>query len=116
MALDLDDLLLALADPTRRGVVDLLSDRPHRAGELAESLDVAPPALSKHLRVLRQRGIVEELRVDEDARVRVFQLRREPFAELRAWLGEVEAFWTDQLGSFKEHAEARARKKRGKRR
>ena len=54
----LDDTLAALADPVRRRAVELLAERPHRAGELAEVLGVAAPAMSKHLRVLRQRGLV----------------------------------------------------------
>lgn len=108
---DLDEILIALADPTRRGVVDLLSEGPCRAGELAESLDTTAPAMSKHLRILRERGLVEEERVPEDARVRVFRLRREPFEELHAWLAEVQSFWTDQLESFKAQAERRRKRK-----
>ena len=64
---DLDSTLMALAEPTRRGIVDLLSQRPHRAGELAETLDMSPPAMSRHLRVLRLRGLIEESRVEHDA-------------------------------------------------
>jgi DNA-binding transcriptional ArsR family regulator len=101
----LDDTLAALADPTRRRVVDLLRRRPYRAGELAGTFGVSAPAMSRHLRVLRQRGLIEERRVDDDARVRVYRLRRERFDELQAWLTQVEAFWTDQLSAFKEHAE-----------
>ena len=68
--------------------------------------------MSRHLRVLRTRGLVEEERVDRDARVRVYRLRPERFAELQTWLEQVEAFWSDQLGAFKAHAE----KTRGRRR
>jgi DNA-binding transcriptional ArsR family regulator len=102
---DLDRTLSALADPTRRRVVELLRERPRRAGELAAAFRVSAPAMSRHLRVLRRRGLVEEERVDEDARVRVYRLRRERFRQLQEWLGEVEAFWTDQLEAFKAHAE-----------
>ena len=108
----LDDILTALADPTRRGVVDLLSERPRRAGELAEALDTSAPAMSKHLRVLRTRGLVEEERDEEDARVRLFRLRREPFAAVASWLSHVESFWTEQLGSYKAHAEGRRKRRR----
>ncbi|HVH43056.1 MAG TPA: metalloregulator ArsR/SmtB family transcription factor [Labilithrix sp.] len=101
----LDRTLAALADPTRRGVVDLLRRRPRRAGELAEALDMSPPAMSRHLRVLRSTGLVEEALDEEDARVRVYTLRKEPFDALRSWLEEVEAFWTLELASFKEYAE-----------
>lgn len=61
--------------------------------------------MSRHLRVLRTRGLIEEERVDDDARVRVYRLRRKPFADLQGWLDEVEAFWSDQLDAFKAHAE-----------
>ncbi len=109
----LDETLAALADPTRRGVVYLLRKRPRRAGELAAAFRMSPPAMSRHLRVLRKRGLVEEERVDDDARIRLYRLRRERFTELQEWLREVEAFWTDQLGSFKAHAErTRRRRKR----
>lgn len=102
---DLDRTFAALADPTRRRVVELLRQRPRRAGELAAAFRVSAPAMSRHLRVLRRRGLVEEERVDEDARVRVYRLRRERFRQLQEWLGEVETFWTDQLDAFKAHAE-----------
>ncbi len=111
-ARNLDDTLSALADPTRRRVVDLLRQRPRRAGELAAAFKVSAPAMSRHLRVLRTRGLIEEDRVDHDARLRVYRLRPEPFTELQAWLREVEVFWTDQLGAFKAHAE---RTRKGKR-
>jgi DNA-binding transcriptional ArsR family regulator len=115
-AATIDDTLAALADPARRRTIELLRDRPRRAGELAEAQGLAPPAMSKHLRVLRTHGLVEEERgrPDDDARVRVYRLRREPFDELGAWLAEVEAFWDDQLRAFKAHAE-RSSGKRSKR-
>jgi DNA-binding transcriptional ArsR family regulator len=100
---DLDGTLAALADPTRRGVVELLRRSPRRAGELADAFDVSPPAMSRHLRVLRTRGLVEEARGEDDARVRVYRLRREPFDDLRRWIEQVEAFWGDQLDAFREH-------------
>jgi DNA-binding transcriptional ArsR family regulator len=109
----LDRTLAALADPTRRGVVDLLRRRPHRAGELSTALSMSAPAMSRHLRVLRGSGLIEEADdagVD-DARARVYRLRRAPFAQVRQWLDEVEGFWADQLEAFKAHAE----KTRGKR-
>jgi len=102
---DLDRTLAALADPTRRGVIDLLRRRPRRAGELASAFDMNPPAMSRHLRVLRLTGLVQEDGLEEDARVRVYRLRPEPFAALRDWLDQVQAFWEDQLASFKLHAE-----------
>lgn len=107
----LDDTLAALADPTRRRVVELLRERPRRAGELAAEFRASPPAMSRHLRVLRTRGLVEEERVDDDGRVRVYRLRREPFEGLQEWLAELESFWSDQLESFAAHVARRPRDK-----
>jgi len=109
----LDGTLSALADPTRRGVIDLLRTQPRRAGELASQLGMSPPAMSRHLKVLRQTGLIEPASDDADARAKVYRLRPEPFSALRDWLDQVERFWGDQLASFKAHAEARG--KRGKR-
>ena len=105
---DLDATLTALADPTRRHVVDVLRQGPRPAGELAASAATSAPAMSRHLRVLRASGLVEAAVDGADARVRVYRLRREPFTALQAWLDQVQAFWTDQLGAFKAHAEAAA--------
>lgn len=105
MVSDIDAALAALAEPTRRRVVDLLRERPRRAGELAGALDMSAPAMSRHLRVLRRSGLVEETSPESDARVRVYRLRPEQFTALRAWLDQVEAFWSEQLGAFKALAE-----------
>ena len=105
MVNDVDATLSALADPTRRRIIELLRDRPQRAGELVAAFDTSAPAISRHLRVLRRSGLVSEHGVDDDARVRVYQLQQEPFVALQAWLDQVQAFWTDQLGAFKEHVE-----------
>ncbi|MFZ5896625.1 MAG: ArsR/SmtB family transcription factor [Myxococcota bacterium] len=109
--MSLDQTFSALADPTRRGVVELLLDEPRRAGELAEALHMSFPAMSRHLRVLRQSGLVEEERSEGDSRVRMYRLRQEPFGDLRTWLERVESFWQEELSSFKRHVEQRARKK-----
>ena len=105
MKVKVDETLAALSDPTRRQVVELLRDGPRRAGELAELTRSSPPAMSRHLRVLRQTGLVEAETGDDDARLRLYRLRRKPFADLQAWLDQVAAFWDEQLGSFKRHAE-----------
>lgn len=104
-AADLDTTLAALADPTRRGVVDLLHRGPRRAGELADALAMTPAAMSRHLRVLRTSGLVEETHDGDDARVRTYRLKRARFEALRAWLDEVESFWGLELSAFKEYAE-----------
>ncbi|HLN05129.1 MAG TPA: metalloregulator ArsR/SmtB family transcription factor [Acidimicrobiales bacterium] len=103
--LELTPLLQALADPTRLGVVELLSTGPRRAGELAEASGLSAPAMSKHLRVLLEARIVADERTPEDARVRIFRLRPESVVALRAWLDQLQALWDDQLRSFKRHVE-----------
>jgi DNA-binding transcriptional ArsR family regulator len=107
MTAELDQTLLALADPTRRAVVDLLSAGPQRSGALAEALSLSPPAMSRHLRVLRKARLVEEQALEDDARVRVYRLRAEPLQALRGWVDEVSAFWGDQLQAFKAFAEGK---------
>ena len=108
----LDRTLLALADPTRRGVIELLRKKPRKASDLADELDVTRPAMSRHMRVLRKTGLVSESELEHDARVRVYRLERAPFSELAGWLSEVEAFWGDQLAAFKRHAERKGPRKR----
>jgi DNA-binding transcriptional ArsR family regulator len=100
-----DDTLAALADPTRRAVIDLLRRGPQRAGELAQALEISAPTLSRHMRVLRKSGLVSDEEPEHDARVRLYHLQPQAFASLRGWLDEVEAFWGDQLAAFKVHAE-----------
>lgn len=102
---ELDRTLAALADNTRRSVVDLLVHKPRRAGELAQALAMTPAAMSRHLRVLRTSGLVEEDHQGDDARVRVYRLKRERFEALRSWLDDVESFWSGELEAFKAHAE-----------
>jgi DNA-binding transcriptional ArsR family regulator len=102
---DLDRTLLALADPTRRRVVDLLRKRPQRAGDLADALSISAPRLSRHLRVLRRSGLIEDAGVEHDARVSLYRLRPERFVTLRSWLDQVEQFWTTELAAFKTHVE-----------
>lgn len=105
MVINIDNTLTALADPTRRRVVELLRERPRRVGELSAIFDISGPAMSKHLRILRTSGLIEEQPIASDARVRIYRLRPEPFTALQSWLKEVETFWTGQLDAFKEYAE-----------
>jgi DNA-binding transcriptional ArsR family regulator len=102
---DLDAAFAALADPTRRAVIRALLRKPHRAGELAEQVTMSPPALSRHLRVLRRAGLIVDQSLEEDARVRVFSVDPTAFAPMRDWLGQVEDLWQEQLQAFKAHAE-----------
>lgn len=102
---EVDRTLAALADPHRRRVVDLLAERPRAAGELARVLDLPAPAMSRHLKTLRESGLVEESHPAFDARVRIYALRPEPMVHLQRWLEEAERMWSAQLAAFKAHVE-----------
>lgn len=98
----------ALADPARRQVVQLLGAAPLRAGELASAVGLSAPAMSRHLKVLLNAGIVTDERIPQDARLRYFRLRPQSMAALRAWLDQLQAHWDQQLASFKRHVAERA--------
>jgi DNA-binding transcriptional ArsR family regulator len=102
---EVDRTFAALADPNRRRVVELLRKGALRAGALADALELSPPAMSRHLRVLRQSGLIEEQHDGADARVRMYRLRHRPFTEMKQWVEEVERFWAAELAAFAEHAE-----------
>jgi DNA-binding transcriptional ArsR family regulator len=104
---DLPDVFAALADPARRQVVQLLGQAPRRAGELAAAVGMSPPAMSRHLRILLEAGLVTDERTTRDARLRYFRLRPESMVALRAWLDQLQAHWDEQLASFRRHVEAR---------
>jgi DNA-binding transcriptional ArsR family regulator len=104
---DLPDTFAALADPARRQVVQLLGQAPRRAGELAAAVGMSPPAMSRHLRILLEAGLIIDERTDRDARLRYFRLQPESMVALRAWLDQLQAHWDEQLASFRRHVEAR---------
>jgi DNA-binding transcriptional ArsR family regulator len=104
-----DDVFAALSDPTRCRVVELLSDGPRRSGELAEGVGVPATGLSRHLQVLRSCGLVVADTAEGDARGRTYSLDPTRLIALQAWLDQVGAFWTQQLGSFQRHVEHRRR-------
>jgi len=99
----LDATLSALADPDRRRAVELLGQRPRRAGELAEALGLPAPAMSRHLRLLKQGGLVEETHPEFDARVRIYTLKEGAMADLKLWLADTEKMWVAQLTAFRDH-------------
>jgi len=109
----LDRTLAALADPYRRRTVDLLRERPRAAGELAKVLGLTAPTMSRHLKTLRQSGVVEETSPEFDARVRIYTLRAEPMLDVLRWLEETERLWSDQLAAFKVHVERPDQASRG---
>lgn len=100
-----DRTLAALADPSRRRVVEVLAEGPRRAGDLAAEAGLTAPAMSRHLRALKQAGLVEESHPEFDARVRIYRLRPEPMADLKEWLADTEDLWALQLAAFKAHVE-----------
>lgn len=108
MSARLDLVLTALADPDRRRAVELIGERPRSAGELAGALGLAAPAMSRHLRLLKQAGLAEEAHPEFDARVRIYSLKEGAMADLKRWLAETEKLWTGQLSAFKAHAEGKA--------
>jgi DNA-binding transcriptional ArsR family regulator len=85
----------ALADPTRRRILDLLRDQPRLVGELVDLLKMSQPGISKHLRVLREAGLVH---VRRDAQRRWYELRPEPLAEVDAWLDSYRHLWEARFG------------------
>jgi len=86
--------LRALGDESRRTLVEALAEGPATAGELAALLPIARPGVSRHLRVLREAGLVD---VRPDAQRRVYLLRLEPLAEVDGWLGRYRALWEQRL-------------------
>lgn len=95
----MDTLLRTLADTNRRTVLEELRVRPATVNELAAVLPIARPGVSRHLRVLREAGLVE---VRRDAQRRIYSLRPEPLAELDAWLGPYRALWHERMSGLHE--------------
>ncbi|NUR94646.1 MAG: winged helix-turn-helix transcriptional regulator [Kribbellaceae bacterium] len=93
----MEAVLRALADDGRRTLVEALAVRPATAGELAELLPIARPGVSRHLRVLREAGLVESR---QEAQRRVYSLRSEPLAELDEWLGRYRSLWQQRLDAL----------------
>lgn len=87
----------ALADPTRLRIVELLAEREHSAGELAANFAVSRPAVSRHLRVLREHGLVQ---ARGEAQRRLYSLDPAPLEELDAWLGHLRGFWLQRLDAL----------------
>jgi DNA-binding transcriptional ArsR family regulator len=103
-----DAVLQALSDPSRRTVLDALSNRPATASELAALLPIARPGTSRHLRVLRDAGLVE---VRREAQFRIYSLCPEPLAELDEWLDRYRMLWTHRMEAL--HTEiARGKRER----
>src|SRR5215471_14793196 len=105
----MDAVLQALADGSRRTVLEILRDHPATAGELADALPIARPGVSRHLRVLREAGLVD---VRPEGQRRIYTLRPQALAEVDDWLADYRALWQGRLDAL--HTEV-ARGKRARR-
>jgi DNA-binding transcriptional ArsR family regulator len=92
-----------LAEPNRRRILDLLRAAERPVGELVEGLQLSQPAVSKHLRVLREAGLVD---VRADAQRRLYRVRLEPLRELDHWLAPYRALWSERLDALERHLDA----------
>ena len=104
------DVLTALADPTRRRIVEMLAQRELSAGEIAGRFEVSAPAISQHLKVLRDAQLV---RVRAEAQRRIYELDPDGLAALEQWLGHVRQSWRRRLGSSERRLIKRAREDEG---
>jgi DNA-binding transcriptional ArsR family regulator len=93
----------ALAEPHRRQILDLLGDRERPAGELVAALELSQPAVSKHLRILREAGLVE---VRAEAQRRLYRVRPEPLRAIDLWLAPYRQLWTSRLEDLERHLDS----------
>ena len=96
----MSELFTILADDTRRQIIDLLAERDRSVNELVDVFDVSQPAVSRHLRVLRDAGLV---RVTRDGQRRIYRLDGRRLAELDAWLAPYRRFWADHLDALEAY-------------
>jgi DNA-binding transcriptional ArsR family regulator len=89
-----------LAEPNRRQILDLLRERERTVNELVELIGLSQPAVSKHLRILREAGLVD---VRHDAQRRWYRLQAAPLTEIEAWLAPYRHFWTDRLDALEDY-------------
>ena len=101
-----DRVFLALANPVRRELLEILTGRPLSAGELSDRFELSRPAVAEHLKVLRDAGLVE---VRRDAQRRLYRLRPEPLMELDAWLEPYRAEWAARIDSLERHLQRTAK-------
>ena len=106
----MEAVLRALADDSRRKMLEALIGGPTTAGDLAALLPIARPGVSRHLRVLRETGLVE---VRQEAQRRVYSLRAEPLAEVDEWLGRYRALWEQRLDALHTEVARGKRERRG---
>jgi DNA-binding transcriptional ArsR family regulator len=104
----MDAVLHALADESRRTVLEILRDHPASAGQLAEAIPIARPGVSRHLRVLREAGLID---VRREAQRRIYSLRPEALMDVDAWLSDYRALWQSRLDALQTEI-ARGKKER----
>ncbi len=97
----------ALADPTRLQILALLSVRSYSAGALGHEFTISAPALSRHLKILRQHGFVAVELDPADQRSRIYRLQAQPLRTLEGWLTQLQGQWQQQLEAFAQHVESR---------
>jgi DNA-binding transcriptional ArsR family regulator len=102
--------LEALADPTRQRIVELLAERELSAGEIAAEFSTSRPGVSRHLRVLREHGLVQ---AREESQRRLYSLDPAPLEELEAWLSRYRSFWSNRLDALDTEIRRRRRSARG---
>jgi DNA-binding transcriptional ArsR family regulator len=106
--IEVEAVLSALADPTRRRIVEMLGEGRRTASEIHRAFPIANPAVSRHLRVLREAGLIVEHAVPGDARVRLYGLEPRSLEALSAWIEDRKRGWQDQLESFKDYVSVRS--------
>lgn len=94
------EIFEVLAEPHRRQIVDLLRTRERTVGEIVDAMGISQPAVSKHLRILKEAGLVD---VQPDAQRRIYRLRLEPLIELDAWLASYRSLWEARLDRLEEY-------------
>lgn len=100
----------AVADPTRRAILDLLRSGETPFADLAAAFDMTGPAVSRHLRILREARLIHERRSGEDARMRSYRLDPLPLREVVEWARGYQTYWDDNLTALKRHVEGRKRR------
>ena len=99
------DAFAVLADPTRRSIIEMLSSGDRNAGQIAASFSVSRPAISRHLRVLREAGLVV---ATERAQQRIYRLQPQQLTAVREWIDKYSSFWEQRLDDLVEHVEGQA--------
>jgi DNA-binding transcriptional ArsR family regulator len=102
----MDELFAILADPTRRAILARLAEREQAAGELVAAFPVSQPAISRHLRLLREAGLVQ---VRGEGQRRIYRLDPRPLAEIDAWLAQYRPFWDERLDNLERRIAERRR-------